>query len=260
MRYYIDSAAYFRRDETHGGFSLMSLATNEQLFFNRSCRLLFDHTDAWIDLDEITAKVNAPNVPRERIWNDYAKILYYLDAYDLARLEDLPPCEARSGCVRGQTEDYRAIARFVSDNADGSLSCAVADAKRYYSRQSVYRQIQNNLERFYLYLENGAVLALLTAAPSKRWLGGPVLNLISLVFDSGLDSDRADALLGEMLASADADAARMKMVKLRYEAASPRQNTVTELLSRQGFTESITLPGELENGLDLTLWDRKIES
>lgn len=145
MKFRINSADYFSREEEKGTLSLIVRSTNQILFLNRSASKLMLHCDEWVDLDEFVTGLGITSVSPQKVRNDYENVLYELNAYSVADLKNREPSRL-TGCRIAEISDYAALSDFMQKNLASGFSCAMSVNQAAYSLLSIYIRLRNKNE------------------------------------------------------------------------------------------------------------------
>ena len=258
MRFLLEQDAYFLRGENHQQFSVMVRSTNQQLFFHRSARVLFERAGEWTDLDEFVDSLHITSVPRERVRSDYLDTVIDLYVAGVAQIKDLPVSN-RTGCFLAHKRDVLALSPFLTENMDRGFSCSASNSRNYYAKSPLQARIKDKLDTICYYEENGRILAALVLVFSDRNFGNRILTLQTVVVDGNLSEEQAEFCIGEVMRFI-----RLNIVKglnkLRYEHIHERQDWIVHVLLKNGFTNTAVFPEELSTGQTLKLYDLFFES
>lgn len=253
MRFYIDSKSYHMREENQGSFLLMVKRTNQTMMLNPSTMKLFEETDTWRDLSEFIASLGVKSVPAQRLWDDYAGVLYRLHVHGVSKLADWP--ESRESAVRGGClADYHDLSAFCRKYKGAPFSVAEHMDNGYYSESNIYEILSRRDVALIFVRQQGSIEACMLLRLSKRSFGGAVMNLETVIYREGLTEAACKAHLRDMLSVAE-KSFRNKVLKLRYEVIHHRQEQLAGWLLEHNFYQSAVLPEELSTGQTLTLYD-----
>lgn len=253
MKFYISSAGYFSRDEENGSLSLMVKQTNQILFFNRSCKKLLSRCDEWVDLDEFVDGLGITSVSRQRVYSDYAGVLYELNAYSLASLKDTEN-RGLSGCRFAALCDCAPLSDFMVRNLEAPFSCAVAKNQASYNLVSVYTRLRSKSEYFMLYEVNGKIQAVLSANTAGKVIGQSVLFIGSMVFDAALSEQECKKILSALI-QFTAASFRESCNKIRNIYMHTRQDWLISALCALGFAQTAVFQKEIQRSRDVIFYD-----
>lgn len=253
MKFRIDSASFFLREENRGSATVMNLKTNQVVYMNATGRKVFERCDEVIDFDEFIDSLNYPHVSREKLCADYKKLLIKLYAYGFAELSDIER-RTQDGCFVAGIEDVDAISAFLRASCANEPSCAEATSPIYYSRHAVYSRLTNG-QTPYLYLQCGGVIkAAVDTQVSALGMGESVVYLGSFFFADGMNAAECASAVKALVELASA-AAKQSASKLRYMYMNPRQDKIIEMLTPLGFKKTAVLEKEVNACRDLCLYD-----
>ena len=256
MKYRIKSKDFFAREEENGALSLIVEGNNRILFFNRMARRLLTRCDEWVDLAAFVRELGVTDVPQETVYRDFEKLLYKLEADELAELCDLPQPEG-TGVRTADYRDARHVSEFLLANADAGFSCAVSVNPAYNALPGVYTRMQNGVEQSLLSEQAGAVCGLLTVSLPAKLSGNSAAILQSAVFPAQTPQAACVHQLASLLDYA-ATIYAAAYSKLRYVYMNDRQNALRDALVTLGFGETALLPNEVRGGRDMILYDRML--
>lgn len=256
MKYRINRKDFFAREEEQGTMAIMVLKTNQILHFNRAGRHIFDICDQWVELEDFLQQLGAVNTTPAKLHRYFEELLYKLNACGLAQLKEMPKSSG-TGCRLAVLGDYARISRFLLANGDKGYSCAAMLSAAYNSPYAVYTRIYEKQKLYLLSEQEGEILALLEVHPAAHIIGSTVLTIMTVVLHESLDEAAARQQLA-LLTDHAACIFAGSMTKLRYQAMNPRQEWIVSALQDCGFVQTANLPGDLQNGSDLRLFDRTL--
>ncbi len=253
MEFYIHSNRYFMREEENRAFSLMVLATNQMLEFDRSLRPLLNVTDRWVDYDYFARVLQMTGFGGKKVTARLERAVFSLHATGLADLKDVPSFGG-TGIRWAAVRDIYALSGFCLANLEKSRSCTVTLRKQYYSCVSFYARMEQGAEYYLMKEKDGEIRAVAMFGLSYRYFGSRVFELRSVVFADGMDDAACRETVSE-LASYARTKLKDKIRKLRYEYINPRQAFMVEAIKAAGFRETAHFRKELKSGADLVLLD-----
>lgn len=257
MKYRINSKDYFAREEENGTMSLIVSKNNRILFFNRTGRKLLARCDEWVELEEFVASLGITAVPQDKVYDDFEKLLYELEAYGLARLTDLP-VRTCTGCRMADYRDAKLVSDFLLANSDKGFSCAISVDPSFNSFAGVYTRIQNGGEQYLIDQQNEKIVGLLAVSQPNRSMGLSAAVISSAVFPEQMTREDCRRQLQTLLNYAQTVYGE-SCSKLRYVYMNERQNALRDELVELGFYQSALLKKEVNGERDMILYDRMIE-
>lgn len=256
MELYIHSDRFFSRDEDNNASKLMVLATNQVIDVDGFYHILLEMPDRWIDMTSMSRIIALTSLGNRDVMNGLWNLALRLHACGIADIRDVPSF-GLSGARFANLRDYYAISEFGAKNLNRGHSCSVTINPLYYSFSQVFTRIEDRSEFYILWEEDGTIRAMAAFGQSKRFFGGVVLQLRSVIFDSDMDEDQCRDALIKMI-DCFCSALKGKTHKLRYEFTNPRQEFIVSTLKEAGFCESAFFKEELTEGSDLVLLDRSV--